>query len=234
MPREGLSRISSSSLADQALVKIRKAILEGSIPPDEKLSIEQLASELGISRTPVREAIKSLEADGMLRILPNKGIVVQRFSHEELRERYAVRSMLEGFAGELACAREGAKLAPLLEQNVAAMAGKVMLFGAGGDEFALISELLVLNREFHQAIVRASGCTLVPKLLESLQGPVAYRLFQWRAAERRQAIVDHHREIAQAFRANDQALVRARIEAHIQDVNTFLLANTPDVAEAAR
>lgn len=226
--RESLSKIASASLADKARDTIRKAILEGTFRPGEKLSIEQLAGELGISRTPVREAIKSLENDGIVRILPNKGIVIQRLSRDELRERYAVRKLLEGYAGEEACARGAAGLAEALEKNVAAMEEREKLFAAGGDDFQIIAGLLELNREFHQAILRASGLPLVTKILDSLQGPVSYRLHQWRQPERRQAIVDYHRRIALAFRANNPALVRAEIESHIEDISDFLLAIMPE------
>ena len=119
---ERLAKIPTHSLADQARTLIRNAIFDGKIKPEERLTIERIASELGISRTPVREALKLLEADGIIRMLPNRGAVVQRFDKEELIERYSLRGLLEGYAAEMACRTQSATLAPLLEAQCAEMA----------------------------------------------------------------------------------------------------------------
>jgi len=222
--QERMGKISTDSLADRAREAIRKAIFEGTIRPDEKLSIERIAAELGISRTPVREALKSLESDGIISILPNKGLVVRRFDSDEFSQRYALRALLEGYAGEAACQRHGAALVPALEANVTAMEEKIRSLVPGSDDLDCIRELVELNLAFHDIILRASGCSLVVKVLDSLQMPVAYRLYQWRVPHRPKAIVDHHREIIEAFRDNDAPRARAALEGHIQDVRDFLLA----------
>ena len=72
-----LSKLQSDSLADKARDMIRAAIFEGHIQPDERLTIEHIAAQLGISRTPVREALKALETDGIVKLLPNRGAIVQ-------------------------------------------------------------------------------------------------------------------------------------------------------------
>lgn len=226
--QDRLPKLANSSLADRAREQIRKAIFEGKIKPDERLSIEKIATELGISRTPVREALKALESDGIIRILPSKGLVVQRFDPQELAERYAVRALLEGYAGEIACARQGPDLVPTLEANLAAMKEKAARLVPGDGDIPLMGELVELNVAFHKAILAASGCALVGKVLDSLQMPLAYRLYQWRVPERQQSVIGYHREIIDAFRANDPPRVKAVLESHIRETSNFLMATDQD------
>src|SRR4051794_8198488 len=97
--RRPLSRLTDTSLASRAKDLIRAAIFEGKIRPEERLTIERIADELGISRTPVREALKALESDGVIQLLPRRGAIVARFSRQEIFDRYTVRAMIEGYAG---------------------------------------------------------------------------------------------------------------------------------------
>lgn len=222
--QDRLSKLSYQSLADMAREQIRKAIFEGKIKPDEKLSIERIATELGISRTPVREALKTLESDGIIRILPSKGLVVQRFDHQELTERYAVRGLLEGYAAELACKKQTPGFIAELEANLAAMEDKASRIVEGVNDLQLFGELVEINVTFHKTILEASGCTVVPKVLESLQMPLAYRLYQWGVPERKRAVIEDHRKIIAAFHANDAISVRAQLEQHIQVTSDFLIS----------
>ncbi len=218
-----LQKIFAASLADQARDMIRDAIFEGKIKPEERLTIERIAADLGISRTPVREALKALEADGIVSILPNRGAVVRRFDSDELRDRYSVRSQLEGYAGELACRRDGGALATLLEENCNAM--KPLLARARSGLLEDISALVELNMRFHEHILAASGSALVTRILIGLQMPVAYRLYHWRDHGRRQAALDFHRQIAAAIRARKPARVRQLLDAHILAARDYLLAS---------
>ena len=227
-PAERFGKIPTHSLADQARVMIRNAIFDGKIQPEERLTIERIAAELGISRTPVREALKLLEADGIIRMLPNRGAVVQRFDKDELVERYSLRALLEGHAAELACKARGPELATTLEDNCARMAAAIAelerIDAAGGDDLDQIGRLLELNGAFHKAILAASGRNLVGRVLESLHMPLAYRLYQWRAPARRQAVLDYHRAIAAAMRAGQARRARKLVEEHIEDVRDFLIS----------
>lgn len=117
MSSRQVQKISSTSLADKARDMIRDAIFEGKIRPEERLPIERIAADLGVSRTPVREALKALDADGSVRIPATRGAVVRRFDSDELRDRYCVRPRLEGYAGEPACRMDTGALAEALEDN---------------------------------------------------------------------------------------------------------------------
>lgn len=223
-PSGRLSQISHLSLAEQAREQIRTAIFEGKIKPDERISIERIATELGVSRTPVREAVKSLENDGILRITPGKALVVQRFGPEDLVERYAVRALLEGYAGEIACAKQDANLIAELEANLQSMTAKAGQLVPGADDLEISGELIALNHEFHRAIVQASGCVLVGKVLDSLQMPFAYRLYQYRMPGRPAVVLEYHRKIIEAFRSRNPTEVRTILESHVRETSDFLLS----------
>ena len=231
---ERFGKIPTHSLADQARVQIRNAIFEGKIKPEERLTIERIAGELGISRTPVREALKLLEADGIVRVLPNRGAVVQPFDKEELVERYSVRALLEGYATEMACRTPDAGLIADLEANCAEMATaiaeleRIDASGPPGErDLEQIGKLLELNGQFHKRILAASNCMLVGRVLESLHMPLAYRLYQWRAPVRRKAVLDYHLAIVAAMRAGKAKRARKLIEDHIADVRDFLISTAP-------
>ena len=203
---------------------IRDAIFEGKIKPEERLTIERIAADLGVSRTPVREALKALEADGIVSILPNRGAVVRRFDTDELRDRYSVRAHLEGYAGELACGRDSnGSLAKALEDNCEQLNN--LLGRSRSGRLEDVSALVELNMRFHELILTASGSTLVTRILGGLQMPIAYRLYHWRDHERRQSALDFHRRIAAAFRAKKPAKVRQLLESHILETRDYLLAS---------
>jgi DNA-binding GntR family transcriptional regulator len=212
-----LDEVREVSLADKARESIRTAILDGSLRPSERLTIEQLASELGVSRTPVREALKALEGDGLVRLLPHRGVVVEPVAREELFHRYEIRAMLEGYAAELACRADAAGVAALLEANCDELAA---LAEHAGDHATRLAEL---NQGFHAIIREASGSRTLIRLLASLRNPLSFTLSYWSDAARRQASLAIHREIAAAFRAKRPKLARRLTERHLLDARDLLL-----------
>jgi GntR family transcriptional regulator of vanillate catabolism len=214
-------RLMGASLADQARDLIRDAIFEGKIRPEERLTIERIAAELKISRTPVREALKALEMDGVVRLLPHRGAIVKGFSKRELHHRYSVRAMLEGYAAELACEADSKKLADELEANCEQLAELSALADVANlDE---VRPLIELNIRFHNAIHEASDSTTLLRLLDSMKNPLAFMLYYWRSRERQLASIGVHREIAAAFRANKPKLVRRLAEKHLLEARDYLM-----------
>lgn len=100
-PIEGLNR---PALAVEVTDRMRSMIMEGELKPGEKVPERQLTERFGVSRTPVREAVKILAAEGLVMLLQNRGAVVSRLTVAELDEVFPVLAALEGVAGELACA----------------------------------------------------------------------------------------------------------------------------------
>jgi GntR family transcriptional regulator of vanillate catabolism len=217
-----LRKLKSDSLADKAADMIRSAIFEGHIKPEERLTIEHIAAQLGISRTPVREALKALETDGMIKILPNRGAVVQRFGRPELADRFTVRATLEGLAGELACRNDGKRVAGLLAANTEKLAERMAEIEP--EDLHAVSELVELNGEFHDTILAASQSETVLRMHSSLRMPMAYRLYTWRSVDRQRASYDFHRRIVDAFRQDDAGEVRRLLESHILEARDFVVA----------
>lgn len=220
---KGLRSIAAEPLANQARDSIRSAIFEGRIQPDERLTIEHIAAELGISRTPVREALKALETDGIIKILPNRGAVVQRFDKAEIVDRYTVRATLEGLAGELACRHDADGVADRLETNCERLEARLREVHV--EDLHAVSDLVALNGEFHSTILAASGSVTIARILDTLRMPMAYRLYTWRSADRQQASLDFHRRIVAAFRRRQAKQVRRLLEGHILEAKDFLVAS---------
>lgn len=217
-----LGSISTHSLVDQARDLLREAIFEGKIKPEERLTIERIAAEFGISRTPVREALKALETDGIVRLQPHRSAIVQRFEENELYDRYSVRALLEGYAGELACKADGEAIARDLDANCSQL--EKAMAKTPIDDLDAIRVLVELNSRFHDRILNASGSATVLRMLETLRMPVAYRLYNWRVPERRKISLDFHRGIAEAFHAKRPKQVRRLMEEHLLEARDFLIA----------
>ena len=218
-PKLGI--ISNQSLADQARDLIRQAIYEGKIGPEERLTIERLAADFGISRTPVREALKALETDGIVRMHPHRGAVVQRFEKDELFDRYSIRALLEGHAGQLACEADAAGVAADLEANCDRLEKAIARASTG--ELAAIQMLVEINLQFHERILAAAGSATTQRVLDSLRMPFAYRLYSWRSPDRQKVSLDFHRSIARAFRAGKPKEVSRLMESHLLEARDFLM-----------
>lgn len=209
-----LKSLSSASLADQAEEAIRSAILNGTLKPEQRFSIEEIAAQLGISRTPVREALKALQMDGMVRLLPHRGAMVETYAHAEIRTRYLVKGMLEGYAAELAMQADHETLAQKLLANCDLLeercAGKV----ESEDD---VQELMRINAEFHGLIREASGSATLMRLLGSLRQPTPFTINYWLTETARAQSIAIHRKIAQAFIDGDAKAARALMEQHTSD-----------------
>lgn len=206
-------QLESASLADRARDNIRTAILEGKLKPGEKVNIERIAEELGISRTPVREALKALETDSMVRLVPHRGAVVEPFAWQEIQHRYVIRSMLEGYAAELACEAGDEELIVALDRNCERLTRA--LVAMQGKAKAKVRPLVELNHEFHSLIRNGCGSPTLIRLVDSLRQPSSFSEFFWAVPEYREISVDHHRQITSAFRDRNAKLARHLTEQHI-------------------
>ena len=148
----------------QAIVtdRVRAAILGGQFGPGERVPQDDLAQQFGVSRMPVREALRVLEMEGLIEMRPHRGAVVVDLRPEDVAEVFEIRAMLEGRAAELAAVNlTDATLARLRELLTA-------LDGAAADE----PRWLELNREFHTAIYPASGWPRLCAMIEQQRNVV--------------------------------------------------------------
>jgi DNA-binding GntR family transcriptional regulator len=218
----------SPTKADEIALVLEQAIMGGELSPGTVLRQEQLSEEFGVSRTPIREALRQLAALGLVSIAPNRGVRVRLLSRGELQQTYLVRTALESFAAELARERITAKDLRRLERAERRFAGLTRdLLDSNGGELqirALATEWVHANGEFHDAFIEASGAS---QLVEAARN--ARRVFQGQAiwssspelTELYSLNVAQHRGIVEAFRARDPR-VRSLVETHLLDSSRLI------------
>lgn len=205
--------------AQETLERLRRLILEGSVEPGERLQESELALRFGVSRTPVREALRTLSSEGLVEVLPNRGASVARWSREDLDEIYDLRSMLESYAAGRAAERMSLDAVDVLEH----LCDDMERCAAAATTEALL-QLTQLNSEFHRAIVRASASTRVDQLLSTVvQVPLIVRTFARYSAEALARSMSHHREIAAAIRSREPEWAATVMRSHIIAARTVLV-----------
>jgi DNA-binding GntR family transcriptional regulator len=214
-------------LADEIAYRLRADILEGRLALGAPLPHEQLAARFGVSRTPIREALRKLQATGLVELSPNRGAVVRTPPRIELIEVYELRADLEGFACELACARASDEELDLLDGAQARLAAAI----AGADprdEAGFDAAVADANGAFHDVIQRAAGNG---RLLQSIRDLQHFfpRDSVWRAIaddpETLHAMnVDEHERIAAELRARRPARARRAMRDHVGGAGRILLA----------
>lgn len=142
--------------------KLREAIVCGFFRPGQRLRERDLERELGVSRTPIREAIRQLELERLVVSAPYRGVVVAELSRQEAEEVYQVRAALEGLVSRLAAQRATPDSLARIEEALVAFEQAV--------ERDVAEDEQVANRRFHRAIAEASGHRLAQSLLQRVEG----------------------------------------------------------------
>ena len=214
------------SLSDQARDRLRASILEGELKPGEKINIERVAQTFGISRTPIREALKALETEGLVQIKANVGAMVEPQVWQEIHHRYRMRSMLEGYAAELSCEKKDPNLIAALRDNCA-------LAKKEGQTSTPVSmkkarTIAELNRAFHRAIWLGSGSLTLVRFLEALDLPQSFNDAFYKVKSSRDIVSEHHEAIVEAFVRGDAQKAKSLMERHILVSVNLLAAHADD------
>ena len=197
-------------LVDSVYRTLRDAICDGRLEPNRKLAQIPLAEHLGISRTPVRDALQRLAQEGLVRAVSFRGFVVSEFSAREVLDVYEVRVALEPMAVQAATGNYSrldiAKLTHVCDETEAT-------------DVRDVARLYALNGEFHRALVEPCANRLAVRLLEQLwQMPSSLRVFHAQAAlgtALKESAVEH-RAIVGAIEAGDPDVVVDRVRQHIR------------------
>lgn len=203
-----------SSSADQVYQRLRRLLIEGHYPPGSRLVEERLAQDLGVSRTPVRQALVRAAAEGLVQIFPNRGAVARSFTIDDLLEMYDLRALLEGHAAYLAAQRISPDQLARMEAAAAALEDSLhRTFARREDEVHFLVEQ---NAVFHQTIAEAAGNQrLITMLNQIVAVPLQFRSFYWYRAEERQISNFFHRSILNALILGDGDRARAMMREHI-------------------
>ncbi|MCX7622631.1 MAG: GntR family transcriptional regulator [Thermomicrobium sp.] len=185
------------------------AILRGQLRPGDRIVETRIAQELGVSQTPVREALRDLELLGFVTSEPFRGTRVRAFSHEELVEIYPIRAAIEGVAARAAATRLTTEQLLALEEQIDRMREASEL----GDETTAIEADIA----FHRIIVEASGNRLLQQFWTSLS--LATTTFLTFSVHRRaiEGLAARHEPILEALRARDPDLAEAVMRRHIEE-----------------
>ncbi len=198
-----------------ALQALRDRIRSGELEPGQRLRVEELTRELGMSPTPIREALRLLQADRLVDYRAHQGIVVAELSPDVTEEVYRLRALLEPLAMELAVPRltdeQLEKLERLHEQHAATVAS-----GRG----ASISER---NWAWHWAMYDNSGSPLLNDFIRRLWDGFPWRTM-WTLPGRVELSMREHNAIMDAVRDRDAALAARRVREHVQSSQKTLLA----------
>ncbi len=218
--------VTKLDLAEQVLIE---AIASGKIGPGEQLRQVELADRLGISATPVREALRRLEAQGLVVRQPHRGVRVVEVEPEGMAELYIIRASLEGLAVEHAVAQLGPKEVKQLESI------HERLTAARGNGEA--KSLRKLNFDFHTGLYRHSAMPRLNRIIDSLW-PLFPWDSMWAIPGRAESSEREHEQILAAVRAGDSAsagqAMRQHIESGAQALVDFRLSGAEHAAPPAR
>ncbi|NVE95615.1 GntR family transcriptional regulator [Altererythrobacter lutimaris] len=213
-----------SRASDTAYDAIRTHVLSGATAPGEQLTEERLAEIAGVSRTPVREAVRRLEAELLLVRSESKRIFVADWSRDDIDEMFTLREMLEGHAAERAALR----ITP--DQLTEMEAVNSELHAAVAGDVPDVETFLDANRKFHEIITAASHSPRLAQVLALLvEAPVVLRTARSYSVEDLRQSARDHDELIAAFRAQDASWARAVMASHLRRAfHTFA-----DATEAA-
>jgi DNA-binding GntR family transcriptional regulator len=220
-----------STKADDIAVVIEEAIVSGELAPGSVLRQEQLSERFGVSRTPVREALRRLAALGLVSFEPNRGVRVRTLTHHDLREAFLVRAELEGLVTEIAAQKmtpEALEELGECETRFSRLTKEVRSHEPGGGRRSLMSEWMRANHAFHDVLYRVADVPYIESVSKAARrtfsGPAV-----WAPAddhldhlyERNQA---EHRAIRQALLAGSVGGARELAREHV--MHSFELLTT--------
>lgn len=195
-------------LRDVVFKTLRENILTGILKPGQRLMEIQLASQLGVSRTPIREAMRMLELEGLVVMIPRKGAVVAEITKKDLEDVLEVRCALEELAVELACAKITRSQIDALKENVLEFQ-QIM----GKDNITALAEKDV---EFHDIIFSATNNPRLVQLLSNLREQMyRYRMEYLKDTQTHVRLVKEHETIIHNLEQRDVKNAKKNISSHI-------------------
>ena len=197
-------------LRDVVFNTLRQAILKGELKPGERLMEIALAERLGVSRTPIREAMRKLELEGLVVMIPRRGAQVANITEKDLNDVLEVRIALENMATEKACTR-------MTEEEM----GKLWLAAKEFERMISDGNLVRLAEAdvaFHEIIYRASDNKRLNQVLNNLREQMyRYRVEYLKEEETRNLLVKEHEELTRAIRARDVAKAQEISFQHLEN-----------------
>ena len=196
----------SMTKTDAAFQTLRAAIEEGRLKPGERLTMAKLPEELGMSPTPIREAMRLLQAEGLLEHQPHRGVVVRTYRVEQVDEIFRLRVLLEPLATELAVQRAS-------DEQVAEMAALHEALALAVGEGGIQTSVAELNARWHRSIYDASGSSYLNEFIARLWTALPVRAI-W-LTSRAPRSISEHADIMAAIESRDGAAAAELMRAHV-------------------
>lgn len=204
-------------LRDVVFQTLRQAILRGELEPGERLMEIHLADRLGVSRTPIREAIRKLELEGLVVMIPRRGAIVASITEKDLEDVLEVRRTLEIMAGEMACDRITPEILAQLQQ-----AEEEFEKLKDSDDF---TSLAAADVKFHDLIYAATDNQRLISILNNLREQMyRYRLEYLKDTGSHGTLSCEHQKIYDAIRTGDKEVVSAVLGQHIDNQKKAILS----------
>ncbi len=203
-------------LRDVVFHALREAILTGKLVPGERLMENQLADKLGVSRTPVREALRMLSLENLVELVPRKGAQVLDMSEKDIINILEVRGALEGLATSQACVK-------MKKEDLIHLKNLETEFERAIDENNL-ERIIELDEDFHDAILKSTENDKLTNIYQNLRTQLyRYRMAHLKVDSSIPAIVAHHRGILRAIENHDAEEGATVAQGHIKYHTEFIL-----------
>jgi len=214
-----------AAAVEKAYQAIREGIVSGAYPPGSHLTAQDLAAASGLSRTPVREAMRRLHTEGLISFIPHRGAFVAQMEPRDIQKIYDLRLVLEGFAAEAAATEATDAQISELERLATEMADAVE---QGGDKW--VEQITRINNSFHKLIVTAAANPRLEVALASIvEVPLVLRTFRRYSLDDMRRSSAQHKELVEAIRARDGAWARSVMTSHIHAARTALLRSIAEM-----
>ena len=214
-------------LRDVVFNTLRQAILKGELAPGERLMEIQLAQKLGVSRTPIREAIRKLELEGLVLMIPRRGAEVARISEKSLKDVLEVRRSLEELAIELACQR-------MTEEDMQALEEAQKAFKAAIDQGDAM-KIAETDEAYHDVIYHSTRNKRLVQIISNIREQMyRYRVEYLKDVESRKTLVEEHYAVYRALKARNQQQAVKDICIHIVNQQDAILRSLEQMNKEER
>jgi DNA-binding GntR family transcriptional regulator len=219
--QNALPELTRRNLSEEVYDVLRRGILTRFFSPGERLKLDDIEEQLGVSRTPLKVALDRLAAEGLVDVLPRRGTFVSEDTPDDTAEAFDVRRVLEAYAAELAATKATDAGLKRLRAKLAALDAKVAEGCSGGECFL---ECLELDHGFHETLIGLTGNSRLVEAWEGVSVHVQMARVRNRDAERVFSIsLREHEEILKAIEAHDPAAAREAMESHLGRAKANLL-----------
>lgn len=197
--------------AEKAYAAARGGIIEGRYPPGSRITEQEIAATAGVSRTPVREALQRLQAEGLVRFAPHQGAFVTDWSHADAEDIFELRAMLEAFAAERAAANANDEQLQRLRELAERQYAEAQTRSPG-----FLERIADLNSRFHQLLQDAADSKRLSILLATLtEAPLVLQTFRDYSTEDLLRSSQHHLDIVDALGARDGSWAATIMRTHV-------------------